>query len=87
MDTVASPGGGPHGLAFETPSTSVVADNKGVLWSEVEGGVRIPIDRATHTNEPPGFTGGWLERVDLESGRVASMKIDEQRLRGEAWRR
>ena len=70
VEVIASPGGGPNGLALETPTTGIVANNGGFLWSEVEGGVRIPIDRATHTNEPPGFTGGWLERVDLESGQV-----------------
>jgi gluconolactonase len=70
VDVVASPGGGPNGLALETATTGIVANNGGFLWSEVEGGVRIPIDRATHTNEPPGFTGGWLERVDLETGEV-----------------
>ena len=71
VDVVATPGGGPNGLALETPSTGIVANNGGFLWSEVERGVRIPIDRATHTNEPPGFTGGWLERVDLSSGEVS----------------
>ena len=70
VDVVASPGGGPNGLALETPTTGIVANNGGFLWSQIEEGVRIPIDRATHTNEPPGFTGGWLERVDLESGNV-----------------
>jgi gluconolactonase len=70
VDVVASPGGGPNGLALETSSTVIVANNGGFLWSEVEGGVRIPIDRATHTNEPLGFAGGWLERVDLSSGEV-----------------
>jgi gluconolactonase len=70
VDVVALPGGGPNGLALETATTGIVANNGGFLWSEVEGGVRIPIDRATHTNEPPGFTGGWLERVDLVSGAV-----------------
>jgi gluconolactonase len=70
VEVAASPGGGPNGLALETPTTAIVANNGGFLWSEVEGGVRIPIDRTTHTNEPPDFTGGWLERVDLESGEV-----------------
>jgi gluconolactonase len=70
VDVVASPGGGPNGLALESSSSGIVANNGGFLWSEVEGGYRIPIDRATHTNEPPGFRGGWLERVNLESGDV-----------------
>jgi gluconolactonase len=70
VDVVATPGGGPNGLALETPATAIVANNGGFLWSEVEGGARIPIDRATHTNEPPDFSGGWIERVDLQSGAV-----------------
>jgi gluconolactonase len=69
VTVVATPGGGPNGLALETPVMALVANNGGFLWSEV-GGVRIPIDRATHTNEPPGFSGGWIERVDLQSGDV-----------------
>ncbi|HXZ61625.1 MAG TPA: SMP-30/gluconolactonase/LRE family protein, partial [Acidimicrobiales bacterium] len=68
---VATPGGGPNGLALETATTAMVANNGGFLWSEVEGGIRIPIDRATHTNEPPDFTGGWIERVDLGTGDVS----------------
>jgi len=70
VTVVATPGGGPNGMALETESTAIVANNGGFLWSEVEGGVRIPIDQATHTNEPPGFSGGWIERVDLTSGEV-----------------
>src|SRR5579864_5607721 len=56
VSVVAVPGGGPNGMALETASTAIVANNGGFLWSEVEPGVRIPIDRATHTNEPPGFS-------------------------------
>jgi gluconolactonase len=69
----ATPGGGPNGLALETPTTAIVANNGGFLWSQMEGGTRIPIDRETHTNEPPGFSGGWLERVDLTSGKVTEL--------------
>ncbi len=69
VGVVATPGGGPNGLALETPETALVANNGGFLWSEV-GGMRIPIDLVTHTNEPPGFSGGWIERVDLQSGDV-----------------
>ena len=46
-----------------------MANNGGFLWTDV-GGVRIPIDRETHTNEPPGFVKGWIERVDLGTGEV-----------------
>lgn len=84
VDVLATPGGGPNGLALETATTAIVANNGGFLWSEVEGGVRIPIDRATHTNEPPGFTGGWIERVDLASGAATVLHrvCEGQPLRG-----
>ncbi len=73
---VAVPGGGPNGMALETPTTAMVANNGGFLWTEVAGGVRIPIDHATHTNEPPGFVGGWIERVDLATGEVTVLHRD-----------
>lgn len=64
---VAVPGGGPNGLALRDRNTAVVANNGGFLWTTV-GDVRIPIDHATHTNEPPGFSGGWIEEIDLAGG-------------------
>ena len=70
VTVVAAPGGGPNGLALQTATTAIIANNGGFLWREVEPGVRFPIDRATHTNEPPGFSGRWIERVDLTSGQV-----------------
>jgi len=73
---VASTGGGPNGMALESESTAIVANNGGFLWTEVEGGYRIPIDRTTHTNEPVGFTGGWIERVDLQSGEVTVLHTE-----------
>ncbi len=81
---VSTPNGGPNGLALESPTTAIVANNGGFLWSEVEGGIRIPIDRATHTNEPPGFAGGWIERVDLVTGESAVLhrECEGRSLRG-----
>jgi len=67
ISVVATPGGGPNGLALADERTSVIANNGGFLWTEVNGR-RIPIDHATHTNEPPGFSGGRIERVDLTTG-------------------
>ena len=69
VSVVATPGGGPNGMALETTTSAIVANNGGFLWSEVNG-ARIPIDYATHSNEPPGFSGGWIERIDLMSGDV-----------------
>jgi gluconolactonase len=83
VTVAATPGGGPNGMAPETTTTVLVANNGGFLWSEVNG-VRIPIDHPTHTNEPPGFTGGWIERVDLTSGDVTVLhrECDGRPLRG-----
>ena len=67
---VATPGGGPNGLALETPTTAIVANNGGFRWGELGPGMRFPVDWETHSNEPDGFAGGWIERVDLSSGDV-----------------
>jgi gluconolactonase len=83
VSVAATPGGGPNGMALETPTTALVANNGGFLWTEVNG-ARIPIDHPTHTNEPPGFAGGWIERVDLTSGDVTVLhrECDGRALRG-----
>jgi gluconolactonase len=83
VSVVATPGGGPNGMALKTPASALIANNGGFLWTEVNG-VRIPIDHPTHTNEPPGFSGGWIERVDLTSGDVTVLhrECDGRPLRG-----
>lgn len=80
---VSSPGGGPNGLAMRDHRTGVIANNGGFLWTQVNG-VSIPIDHATHTNEPPGFTGGWMEEVDLAEGTVTRItgEFEGRPLRG-----
>ena len=75
VSVAATPGAGPNGMALETPTTAVVANNGGFLWTDVNG-FRIPIDFVTHTNEPPGFAGGWIERVDLVTGDVTVLHRD-----------
>jgi gluconolactonase len=83
VSVVATPGGGPNGMALQTPTTALVANNGGFLWSDVSG-MRIPIDHVTHTNEPHDFTGGWIERIDLTSGDVTVLQreCDGRMLRG-----
>lgn len=80
---VATPGGGPNGLALTGPDVAVVANNGGFLWSTVNG-VSIPIDHSTHTNEPPGFENGWIERIDLATGEATVLyeQCDGRPLRG-----
>ena len=80
---LASVGGGPNGAAIGPDRALYVANNGGFLWTE-RAGCRIPIDPATHTNEPPGFTGGWIERIDLATGEVTVLykECDARPLRG-----
>jgi gluconolactonase len=72
---VARPGGGPNGMALVAEHTAVIANNGGFLWTE-HGGVRVPLDLTTYTNEPPGFAGGWIERVDLVTGEVTVLHTE-----------
>jgi gluconolactonase len=83
VSVVATPGGGPNGLAIGPDGFGYVANNGGFLWTEV-GGVRIPMDLATHTNEPANFGGGWIERIDLVTGEVTVLarSCGTQRLTG-----
>jgi gluconolactonase len=83
VEVVATPGGGPNGMTIGPDGLAYVANNGGFLWTEVNG-VRVPIDHVTHTNEPPGFEGGWIERVDLGSGAVTPLydACDGRPLRG-----
>jgi gluconolactonase len=77
VSVVATPGGGPNGLALADAHTGVIANNGGFLWTEVNG-TRIPIDPATHTNEPANFSGGWIEEVDLSTGKTVRLYDEYQ---------
>src|SRR4051812_23233931 len=66
-EVVAELGGGPNGAAIGPDGACYVVNNGGFLWSEING-VTVPFDVNTHTNAPPDFTGGWVNRVDLVTG-------------------
>ena len=69
---VARVSGAPNGMALESATTAIVANNGGFPWTEI-GGIRYPIDVVNGTNEPEGFSHGWLERVDLVTGEVTTV--------------
>jgi gluconolactonase len=69
VDVIADLGGGPNGAAVGPDGAVYVCNNGGFTWAELDG-MFIPIDIATGSNEPAGFEGGWIERVDLETGRA-----------------
>ncbi len=64
---VADLGGGPNGAAIGPDGACYVVNNGGFLWSELDG-LQIPFDLKTMSNQPPDFSGGWIERVDLDTG-------------------
>jgi len=69
-EVVADLGGGPNGAAIGPDGAAYVVNNGGFLWSELDG-MHIPFDLKTMSNEPPGFKGGWVNRVDLGTGEHA----------------
>jgi gluconolactonase len=72
VDVVADLGGGPNGAAIGPDGAVYVCNDGGFVWSE-RNGITIPTDLETGNNQPPDFAGGWIERVDLESGMVTRL--------------
>ena len=62
-ETVSIPGGGPNGLAIGPDGRCFVCNNGGFQWHVDETGIRP-------TLQPDDYSGGRIEVVDLESGRV-----------------
>ncbi|WP_284945952.1 SMP-30/gluconolactonase/LRE family protein [Acidisoma cladoniae] len=60
---LAAPGGGPNGAALGPDGRLYVCNNGGFTW-HTESGVRRPVAKA------PDNTGGRIERIDLETGKV-----------------
>jgi gluconolactonase len=67
VEVVAELGGGPNGAAIGPDGACYVVNNGGFLWSKL-GDLEIPFDLETMSNQPPDFAGGWVERVDLDTG-------------------
>jgi gluconolactonase len=55
--------GGPNGAAIGPDGWIYVCNNGGFAWTRQDGILRP-------TGPAPGFAGGWIERVDPETGRV-----------------
>jgi gluconolactonase len=63
VSVVANLGGGPNGAALGPDGKCYVCNNGGFEWSEMDG-LLVP------GNTPRDYTGGRIERVDVETGRV-----------------
>jgi gluconolactonase len=63
VDVVADLGGGPNGAAVGPDGKVYVCNNGGFVWHEVNG-LTVP------GNQPDDYTGGKIQRVDVETGEV-----------------
>jgi len=74
---VATPGGGPNGIAPGPDNTLLLCNNGGFAWHEAPGMLR-PIGQA------PDYAGGRIEVVDIATGRVRTLydRCGEHRLKG-----
>jgi len=63
---VANCGGGPNGAAIGPDGHVYVCNNGGFQWSE-NGGLVFPGE------QPEGYTGGSIQRVDLTAGEVTTL--------------
>lgn len=83
VQVVAELGGGPNGVAIGPDGAAYVVNNGGFRWSELNG-IPIPFDIENHCDEPEGFEGGWVARVDLVTGNTSVLytHCGPHRLRG-----
>ena len=62
-EVIATPGGGPNGLAIGPDGALWVCNNGGFIYTNMDG-LLIP------GNCPDDYDGGRIERVDLSTGKV-----------------
>jgi gluconolactonase len=80
VEVVAHLGGGPNGAALGPDGAVYVANNGGLNFDATpERGLAVG-----HDTTPPGFAGGWIDRVDLITGdhQVLYRECGEYRFRG-----
>ena len=78
VHVVAQLGGGPNGAAIGPDGAVVVCNNGGFAWHTESDGCHRPIGQA------PDYSGGRIERVDLNTGRSERVyeSVDGLALRG-----
>ena len=76
-EVIATPGGGPNGLALGPDGALYLCNNGGFEWHDA-GGLTIP------GNIAKDYSGGRIERIDIATGKVERVydKVDGVELRG-----
>jgi gluconolactonase len=69
-EVVAELAGGPNGAAIGPDGAVYVCNNGGLPWTQLADGSWYPIDAATGSMQPDSYTHGWIERIELRTGRV-----------------
>jgi gluconolactonase len=78
QEVVANLGGGPNGAALGPGGFCYVCNNGGFEWHQGRDGRTFP------GNQPTDYSGGRIERVDLQTGSVETLydACDGERLKG-----
>lgn len=61
--------GGANGAAIGPDGAVYVTNNGGFYWAE-RGGIAIPMNFETGSNLPERYEGGWINRVELDTGKT-----------------
>ncbi len=77
-------GAGPNGAAIGPDGFMYVCNNGGFWWHEVADGVWIPQEPSTGSVQPPNYTTGSIDRVDIDTGTITTIytQCDGVNLRG-----
>lgn len=83
VEGVSQPNGAPNGAAIGPDRAVYLANNGGFAWNRL-GDMTVPINLEDGSSGPPDFQGGWIERVDLASGKstVLYRECDGERFCG-----
>lgn len=66
ISVISDLGGGPNGAAIGPDGQCFVCNNGGFEWHEVGG-------RLYPGEQPSNYSGGWIEKVDLNTGKSARL--------------
>jgi gluconolactonase len=78
IEVIAETGGGPNGAAMGPDGHCYICNNGGFEWHSSDTGLMFP------GNQPDNYTGGRIERVNLDTGVVEVLyeACDGERLKG-----